>query len=242
MTKPSSLDLALRSPPVVPARLSADFFSALGERIETALAAPRRETLAEMGEALQRLLDVKLEQAPEDMRLALTGHQETAGTIEAAEIGRLTFALQLLTQALQKRAPDEVLALVRSEPYAPYLGELFRGERTNAELREQFGEASETVSRKLRTLRESGVTDFRKEGRRIVNFLTPSGWACMPAAEEAAAEDAAALKLGVPAATDPVVTARELAILTLKKRLAPQFTEQPIIQGSDPEQRLCGHG
>ena len=39
------------------------------------------------------------------------------------------------------------------------------------------GERTETVSRKLKVLRDLGITDFRRDGTSFVNFLTPAAQA-----------------------------------------------------------------
>jgi hypothetical protein len=247
MSKPSVLDLALQNPPILQSPLSPGFFSDLSERVEAALASSRRETLTEMSEALKRIVDTKLQAAPEALRTALVSRGEAADVAEAAELGRLAFALQLLTQALHKRVPDGAVELARSEPYTRYVEALGRGERTNAELRDEVGEVTETVSRKLRVLRDHGLTEFRKEGRRMVNFLTPSGWACVEPADEAPAMATPPAQAQTQAqaeaeADDSVEVSRTIAISSLRRSLPPQFSEQPIIQGSDPEQKLYRHG
>jgi DNA-binding transcriptional ArsR family regulator len=58
--------------------------------------------------------------------------------------------------------------------YKPYIDALASKDLNGKELAETCGEAEETVSRKLKQLRELGITEFRREGTRFYNFLTPA--------------------------------------------------------------------
>lgn len=246
MTEPSIVDLALQDPPAHEGPLLSGFFAGLAERVESALLSPQRETLVELCDAVARLTDFHLNGASPSLSGSLGAESVpdlTKEINEALILGRLAFAQALLTQAVQKRVPGDVGALIKAQPYAPYMRALVEGERTNAELRDRYGEAAETVSRKLRILRDSGVTDFRKEGRRIVNFLTPTALAFIQA--EASAERPPGAPAAVVGTAEPIDSARaagDIAKAALKKKLTPEFSEQPIIEGADHNQRAYGHG
>ena len=51
---------------------------------------------------------------------------------------------------------------------------LFSEDRTGQALAEITGERAETVSRKLKVLREMGAVDYRRDGTSFYNFLTPA--------------------------------------------------------------------
>jgi DNA-binding transcriptional ArsR family regulator len=61
--------------------------------------------------------------------------------------------------------------------YAPYVKALARDDHTGTQLAQICGVTTETVSRKLKFLRDLGITDFRREGTSFVNFLTPAAQA-----------------------------------------------------------------
>lgn len=237
MSERSLIDLALTNPQEVDQLLPVSFYAGLADRLEEALLAPRKDALLNLLVEIGRLLDVRLERAGPAVRAALSGQGDGGApqnSIEiAAELGRLSFALLMASQAADRRVPEDFSVLLKAEPYAAYVTALVAGERTNTELRERLGEASETVSRKLRALRDSGVTDFRKEGRRIVNFLTPAAWACLDTESQegrgVGSEMGTANTVQTEVVNDSFEQARAIAVARLKKRTPAQFMSQPFL-------------
>lgn len=100
-------------------------------------------------------------------------HHVPTALSQAYGLGQLAFAQLLAANAAQVSASDDFTDTLQSVKYAPYIRALLGRERTSSELRLVVDEREETVSRKLRELRELGAADFRRDGREVVNFLTP---------------------------------------------------------------------
>ncbi len=92
---------------------------------------------------------------------------------QAYGLGQLAFAQLLAANAVSKNADDNFEELLKGKKYAHYIRCMLEGERTSYELKKLSGEREETVSRKLKELREIGASDFRRDGREVINFLTP---------------------------------------------------------------------
>jgi DNA-binding transcriptional ArsR family regulator len=92
-------------------------------------------------------------------------------------------AQALSARAMERRCGDDFEQQLASESLRPYVNALLEGAATNICLADRIGHAAETVSRKLKVLRELGAADFRRDGQHVYNFLTPaaaaiaSGWA-----------------------------------------------------------------
>lgn len=92
----------------------------------------------------------------------------------AFDLGQISFAHQFAADIAAKRADAGFEQLLASESLAPYVQALWADDLTGVELAEEVGHRPETVSRNLRKLREMGAVDYRREGTRLINFLTPA--------------------------------------------------------------------
>jgi DNA-binding transcriptional ArsR family regulator len=99
--------------------------------------------------------------------------QSCGPVVQAYGLGQLAFAQLLAANATSKNADDNFEELLKGKKYTEYIKYMLEGERTSFELKELCGEREETVSRKLKELREIGASDFRRDGRGVINFLTP---------------------------------------------------------------------
>jgi len=149
-------------------------FSLIAERLEDAISATSRQPLAMLSEQLIELFYQLLSTAPTEAAAAVRGTAAAEPSAQAAYLlGKLSFAQLLASQTYQRRADDNFMVIMRDQRYKNYLQALFQKGCTGVELAAISGECAETVSRKLKILRELGITDFRREGTRLVNFLTP---------------------------------------------------------------------
>jgi DNA-binding transcriptional ArsR family regulator len=158
-----------------PVDLSPELLNVLAERIEEALADNRGASLTELRNQLSTTFRAALGKAPEEVINAIRGRGEALDVAGIAyALGQLGFAQLLATRADQRRPDDAFEKLTANEAYASYLRALLRGAMSVGDLANAVGERVETVSRKLKPLREMGAVDFRRQGTTILNFLTPA--------------------------------------------------------------------
>jgi DNA-binding transcriptional ArsR family regulator len=161
-----------------PSDLQDEVLWAIAERLEEAVSAPTRALLETLDEQLIELFDTMLRTASKGAVEAVRGSAQ-AGSAEtdAYLLGQVSFAQLFVAQAAERRADDRFVETIRSSLYAPYVKALARNEYTGSQLAQISGERTETVSRKLRVLRDLGITAFRREGTSFINFLTPAAQA-----------------------------------------------------------------
>jgi CRP-like cAMP-binding protein len=149
--------------------------SAIAERLDEALGDASRAPLDALSMQLTGLFEQLLRIAPESAMLAVR-QAPTSGAAESAAytLGQVSFAQLLAAQAAERRVDDDFHLLLQDSRYKVYVEALGRKELTGKELADLSGERVETVSRKLKLLRERGVTDFRREGTCFYNLLTPA--------------------------------------------------------------------
>jgi DNA-binding transcriptional ArsR family regulator len=168
----------LRESLKAPSELREEILWAIAERLEEAVSAPTRAPLETLDEQLIGLFDAMLRTASKAAVEAVRGSAQ-AGTAEtdAYLLGQVSFAQLFAAQAAERRADDRFVETIRSSLYAPYVKALARDDYSGTQLAQICGERTETVSRKLKVLRDLGITDFQREGTSFVNFLTPAAQA-----------------------------------------------------------------
>lgn len=152
--------------------LSNEMLTLIAARLEDALADGRDAPLAELKEQLGVGLRVALARAPEDVIDAIRAGSADAPYRKAYLLGQVGMAHNLALRASDRRVGEAFTAALTSEGLAPYVAALLEGALTNSQLAERTGERLETVSRKLKRLRDLGAADFRREGQLVHNFLT----------------------------------------------------------------------
>lgn len=164
--------------------LPSGLFAAIATRLEDALADGSRETLLLMQEQLGTFLKVYLKRSDKSVVDAIrrTGDVD-ANAAAAYALGQISFAQLLAAQAGSKRADDQFENVINDN--ADIVRVLLEKDRTGLELAEATGLRPETISRKVKLLRENGVTDFYREGTSLMNFLTPAAKAVAIAIAEA---------------------------------------------------------
>ena len=159
----------------------AEALALLSAKRANALAHDVAEALSQGGRSHTEALAFKLQTLLSQLRphLDLTvlrelrdANQVMGPVAQAYGLGQLAFAQLLTANAASASADDNFEEILKGLKYAAYVRALLGKERTSAELRGLVNEREETVSRKLRELRELGVTDFRRDGREVINFLT----------------------------------------------------------------------
>jgi DNA-binding transcriptional ArsR family regulator len=156
-----------------PGELPPHFFSALASQMLDALSSSTSEPIRVIDEKLQAVIRSILAGASPDAVTAVQRGNGVTAVIDAYVLGQINFAESLAANAASSRMDEPALQMLREPRYAPYIDALQHGERTNTELAQGLRQTEETVSRNIGRLRREGITDFRKYGRSVYNFLTP---------------------------------------------------------------------
>lgn len=148
--------------------------SVIAERLEEALAANSRTELDGLKAALADFFATLLSRAPDAASAAIRGAASApTASVAAFALGQIAFAQHVAAQAAERRADDRFTAVFSNASLTPYVRALAKQDHTGRELAAALKLREETVSRKLTELRELGVVDFRRDGVRAYNFLTP---------------------------------------------------------------------
>ncbi|WP_085032744.1 helix-turn-helix domain-containing protein [Ensifer aridi] len=148
-------------------------FAAIATRLEEAIADGSREELMSMDEQLSAFLKAYLSKAKGELAGAVRGAANCdTDTAAAYVLGQISFAQLLAGQAGNRRVEEHFANLV--EEHGDIVRALFARDLTGLQLAEATGLRPETISRKLKLLREAGISDFYREGTSLFNFLTPA--------------------------------------------------------------------
>lgn len=148
--------------------------SVIAERLEEALAANTRDELDALKVALADFFAILLRRAPAEAAAAVRGGPGApAAGVAAFWLGQIAFAQHTAAQAAERRADDRFAQVFANASLTPYVKALAKKDHTGRELATALNLREETVSRRLVDLRELGVVDYRRDGPRFYNFLTP---------------------------------------------------------------------
>jgi hypothetical protein len=197
----------------------------IAAHLEEAISTASRAPLDALSKQLVDLFDRLLRLAPAEAIHAVRGSVSAESAEGAAYLlGQIGFAQLLASQAAEHRADDGFVTLIRDDrSFTKYIDALYGQDSTGVELSKISGECVETVSRKLKRLRELGITDFYREGTRVVNFLTPAARAIVEGArvltQQAAKPE--------PPKTNPLISRLGDPPSHMGRR--PSFTTPPVL-------------
>jgi DNA-binding transcriptional ArsR family regulator len=153
----------------------ASAMSEIAMRLEGALAGSSKADIASVSSGLAAVVKEAIRHAPQESVDAALGEGEPGQSVKAAHLlGQLGFAQLLAAQVASRRVEDDFAKLIAEGTWRPYANALYETELRNVDLAAVLDFDEATVSRELRKLREKGVTDFRRRGREVFNFLTPA--------------------------------------------------------------------
>lgn len=156
-----------------PASLSSIFFSALAAQLLDALSTATVAPIESLESDLREVISRVLKKAHPEAIAVIQGGIVEGPVVEAYALGQIDFAHQIAASAANARVDETFLNAIKASKFAVHLAELFKGERTNKELAKVSSQTDENVSRLMRELRQEGITDFRKNGTSVINFMTP---------------------------------------------------------------------
>lgn len=173
-----SLDELLDQP--LPRTLPSGLVTSLLQRLEELAATASADEARALAGKLDGLLCAMMPMVEPAARRALAS-DETNPWRTVFDMGTIDLAHQLASLIAGRRESDAFRDLLTSNRHAPLLRTLLGADLPSSELAQSLDEAPETVSRKLRDLREAGLCDFRKHGKQVINFLTPAARSAMAA-------------------------------------------------------------
>lgn len=155
--------------------LPTSFAAALIDRLESALTGPSKDGLVFLGEAIAKFFYAVMGLAPAETRAAVKGEAGASESLSAAYLlGQISFAQAFAARAADRRADDHFIKAISDRKFSPIVAALKRSPLTNVDLATEIKETEASVSRKLGEMREIGICDFRREGRHVINFLSPA--------------------------------------------------------------------
>lgn len=147
----------------------------VARRLIAAATSSSRERGIELSSQLQELSKLLWARLPEHARTVITNSSPDAnGVRQAFSLGQLDFASAVAAQMTELRESDDFREALLGVRYSEYVRALAEGEKSGVDLAARVKNQEETVSRRLSELRELGITDFRRDGRLVINFLTPA--------------------------------------------------------------------
>ena len=147
----------------------------LSDRIIAALARADRLGLEEAQAALEKIYLQRLSVAPEGAAAAARGEGLVEPDAEAAfTLGQIGLAHAVVARAASRRIDDTFVRVLLSRQFEQYVRLLLDAELSGKDFADQLGKDEAEVSRRLKFLRQAGAVECRREGNRVINFLTPA--------------------------------------------------------------------
>ncbi|MBX8532856.1 winged helix-turn-helix domain-containing protein [Pseudomonas cichorii] len=179
----------LASDPAGVLGISAEIGPVIADYLESAMLSPTRDGLEQVSDELIFLFESLIKRAPKTSVDSVLGDEFTDICNRTSYIlGQVSFAQLLASSALEHKVSKKFLEAMSDSVNLKYLTEMRDGEKTNVELSERVSQTVENVSRRLKRLRQLGITDFRRNGVSVLNFITPSAMSILEEAHPRAAE------------------------------------------------------
>ena len=172
-TAPVNFFADLAPAPDRPLGLSADLSAVIASYLGDAINNRSRNQLAEITDDLAGLFKDLLKIAPAEVVDAVLGEDLDSVIRTSYELGQLSFSRLISSSILARRMDDGGEEVVLDPTNKIYLCALYSKDLTNTELSSVTHQRVETVSRRVKKLRDLGFLEFRREGVNVVNFLTP---------------------------------------------------------------------
>lgn len=159
--------------PLSPLGVNPSISSVVATYLSEAIINSNRGPLAEISDDVTALFQESVKVAPEEVVDAVFDEDALNNLRSAFMLGQFSFAHIISGALLSKRINDNGKEELLDTVTRKYLCSLYHEDASNTELAEITGYRVETVSRRLRKLRELGLVDYRREGVNVLNFLTP---------------------------------------------------------------------
>lgn len=153
-------------------QLEPSYFSILSQMIQDCEGGTKAD-LGAFSQFLVKLVHDQLRAVSPEVRSAIIGMENASPELRQAYVmGQLSLAQSVISSMFSRRADDTFVPTLLQRKYRDILKHLLAKDMTGVDLARLTNSTPETISRKLRLLREMGAADFRKDGTHTVNFLT----------------------------------------------------------------------
>ena len=147
----------------------------LADWLEEALLSASNQKAGEIHDAISETFQVALAQCSDEAKKVILASGAADLLLkEVYRMGQLDLAQLLAAQSLDRRVSSEFTDALAERANLAYLTALWESPKTNKELSNTVGQAEETVSRKLKRLRELGIVYSKKVGTAVMNSITAS--------------------------------------------------------------------
>lgn len=146
----------------------------LAEELGEAISNNTLARVSALKDALGLVISDRFSRLSREQRSAILQSDDQSDASVSFALGQLEFAQLLASQVVQRQPNEEFVLTLKDRRFVNYVRNLARADLTNVELAAALEVEDETVSRNLKKLRMLGITDFRKEGKHVINFLTPA--------------------------------------------------------------------
>ncbi|HKS15012.1 MAG TPA: helix-turn-helix domain-containing protein [Pseudomonas sp.] len=148
----------------------------LADWLEEALLSASNQKAGEIHDAIMEAFQSALAQCSDEAKKVILSNSKADFLLkEVYQIGQLNLAQLLAAQSLDRRVSSEFTEALTDRAHESYLKALLEAPKTNKELSITVGQAEETVSRKLKRLRELGIVYSKKVGTAVINSITAPG-------------------------------------------------------------------
>lgn len=155
--------------------LGQGFATILADRVIRAVTSEIQENAASAQLQLERFYFNQLSRSPGTAALAAQG-EGPADSPEAAAfmLGQIGFAHAAVARVASKLIDSGFERRLRARGFEQYVRLLLDEELSGRQIADRIGKDEAEVSRRLKVLRQMGAVECRREGNRVVNFLTPA--------------------------------------------------------------------
>lgn len=148
-------------------------FSAIVSRLEDSLASGSRDEVLSLERHLAAFLKAYTQKSSSKVIDALRYASNADVDIAAAfALGQISLAQLIAAEAGNRRVGQEFEDVIKENSLIVLC--LLEKDRSGLDIAASTGLRPETISRKLKLLRDIGVVDFYREGTSLLNFLTPA--------------------------------------------------------------------
>lgn len=145
----------------------------IAAHLESAVLDNSRESLERLSKELVDIFYSALSKASASTKAAVVNEGADDDARSSFVLGQLSIAQSLAGLFLEHRAGEDFNLAINETTNKDYFLALLSSDMTNTELAAVVSQRTETVSRKLRKFRELGVTEYRRDGVKVINFLSP---------------------------------------------------------------------
>lgn len=158
--------------PTGPLNLTPHINSILADLLEESLAGSSSSRSGDIQDAILEAYHISLNSCSSATAAVVDGVDSTQSPIsEAFILGQLALAQLVTTQHFEHKICSDMLSLLKDDKTAIFIKALYFGSLNNKKLAAEVNQSEENVSRRLKKLKQLGITSAKKIGTSMENFL-----------------------------------------------------------------------